>query len=65
MKRKLDFIVEFSEVGDFLYTPVRRLSGNYIKLSFAVAISVDPDILLVDEILFVGDVFFERKQKST
>ena len=47
MKRKLDFIVEFSEVGDFLYTPVRRLSsGNYIKLGFAVAISVDPDILL-------------------
>ncbi len=65
MKRKLDFIVEFSEVGDFLYTPVRRLSsGNYIKLGFAVAISVDPDILLVDEILSVGDIFFREKAKK-
>ena len=65
MHKKLEFIINFSELEEFLHTPVKRLSsGNYIKLGFAVAISVDPDILLVDEILSVSDIFFREKAKK-
>ena len=60
--RKFDEIVDFAEVGPFLDTPVKRYSsGMYVKLAFAVAASLDTDILLVDEVLAVGDAAFQRK----
>ena len=60
--RRFDSIVEFSGLEDRIYTPVKNYSsGMYIRLGFSVAINVDPDILLVDEILTVGDESFQRK----
>lgn len=65
-RREVDFkfreIVEFSEVGNFLDIPVKRYSsGMYVRLAFAVAAHLDTDILLVDEVLSVGDVEFQQK----
>jgi ABC-type polysaccharide/polyol phosphate transport system ATPase subunit len=60
--RKFDEIVAFSEVEKFLDTPVKRYSsGMYVRLAFAVAAHLEPEILLVDEVLAVGDVAFQRK----
>jgi lipopolysaccharide transport system ATP-binding protein len=60
--RKFDDIVAFAEVGKFLDTPVKRYSsGMYIRLAFAVAANLEPDILLVDEVLAVGDAVFQKK----
>jgi lipopolysaccharide transport system ATP-binding protein len=60
--RKFDEIVEFAEVGKFLDTPVKRYSsGMYVRLAFAVAAHLEPEILIVDEVLAVGDVAFQRK----
>jgi lipopolysaccharide transport system ATP-binding protein len=60
--RKFDDIVEFSEIAEFLDTPVKRYStGMYVRLAFAVAAHLDPEILLVDEVLSVGDLGFQRK----
>ena len=60
--RKYGQIVEFSEVGRFIDTPVKRYSsGMYVKLAFSVAAHMEPDILLIDEVLSVGDLAFQRK----
>lgn len=59
---KFDEIVEFSEIGEFLDTPVKRYSsGMYVKLAFSIASSLDNDVLLLDEVLAVGDAAFRRK----
>jgi lipopolysaccharide transport system ATP-binding protein len=60
--RKFDQIVEFAEVEQFLDTPVKRYSsGMYVRLAFAVAAHLQPEILIVDEVLAVGDMAFQRK----
>ncbi len=60
--RKFDEIVDFSEVGQFIDTPVKRYSsGMYVRLAFAVAAHLDPEILVVDEVLAVGDAEFQKK----
>jgi lipopolysaccharide transport system ATP-binding protein len=62
IERKFDEIVEFSEVGKFIDTPVKRFSsGMYLRLAFAVAAHLEPEILVVDEVLAVGDAEFQRK----
>ncbi len=62
IERKFDEIVAFSEVDRFLDTPVKRYSsGMYVRLAFAVAAHLEPEILLVDEVLAVGDSSFQRK----
>ena len=60
--RKFDEIVAFSEIEKFLETPVKRYSsGMYVRLAFAVAAHLEPEILLVDEVLAVGDAAFQKK----
>jgi lipopolysaccharide transport system ATP-binding protein len=62
IKRKFDEIVNFAEVEKFLDTPVKRYSsGMYVRLAFAVAAHLEPEILIVDEVLAVGDIKFQRK----
>jgi lipopolysaccharide transport system ATP-binding protein len=62
IKRKFDEIVEFAEVEKFLDTPVKHYSsGMYVRLAFAVAAHLEPEILLVDEVLAVGDASFQKK----
>ncbi|MEQ8972131.1 MAG: ABC transporter ATP-binding protein [Coleofasciculus sp. C1-SOL-03] len=62
IKRKFDEIVAFAEVEKFLDTPVKRYSsGMYVRLAFAVAAHLEPEILVVDEVLAVGDVQFQKK----
>lgn len=62
MDRKLDDILDFAEIGDFVYQPVKTYSsGMFVRLAFALAINVEPEILIVDEALSVGDVFFQAK----
>ena len=62
IKRKFDEIVAFAEVEKFLDTPVKRYSsGMYVRLAFAVAAHLEPEVLIVDEVLAVGDVAFQKK----
>lgn len=62
VKRKFDEIVDFSGVGKFIDTPVKRYSsGMYVRLAFAVAAHLEPEILIVDEVLAVGDADFQKK----
>jgi lipopolysaccharide transport system ATP-binding protein len=62
IRRKFDEIVAFAEIEQFLDTPVKRYSsGMYVRLAFAVAAHLEPEILLVDEVLAVGDVGFQKK----
>lgn len=62
MDEKLSEILEFADIGDFVYQPVKSYSsGMFVRLAFALAINVEPEILIVDEALSVGDVFFQAK----
>jgi len=62
IRRKFDAIVDFAEIESFLDTPVKRYSsGMYMRLGFSVAAHLDPEILLIDEVLAVGDIAFQRK----
>ena len=62
IRRKFDEIVAFAEVEKFLDTPVKRYSsGMYVRLAFAVAAHLEPEILIVDEVLAVGDAEFQKK----
>jgi lipopolysaccharide transport system ATP-binding protein len=62
VRRKFDEIVDFSGIGKFIDTPVKRYSsGMYVRLAFAVAAHLEPDILVVDEVLAVGDAEFQQK----
>lgn len=62
MDDRLDDILGFADIGEFVYQPVKTYSsGMFVRLAFAVAINVDPDVLIVDEALSVGDIKYQRK----
>ncbi len=62
IEAKMDDILDFADIGEYIYQPVKSYSsGMFMRLAFAVAINIDPEILIVDEALAVGDVFFQAK----
>ena len=62
IEEKLESILSFADIGEYVYQPVKTYSsGMFVRLAFAVAINIDPEILIVDEALSVGDVFFQAK----
>ncbi|MBK0092094.1 ABC transporter ATP-binding protein [Erwinia sp. S59] len=66
LNKRIDKIIEFSELGDFIDEPIRVYSsGMLAKLGFSVITQVDPDILIIDEVLAVGDISFQRKCINT
>ena len=65
IEENLEAIIEFSELGDFIYKPVRTYSaGMKSRLGFSIAITLNPEILLIDEVLGVGDAAFQQKSKN-
>ena len=62
IKSKFDEIVAFAEIDKFIDTPVKRYSsGMYVRLAFAVAAHLEPEVLMIDEVLAVGDMRFQKK----
>ncbi len=62
IEERMDDILKFADIGDYVYQPCKTYSsGMFVRLAFAVAINIDPEILIVDEALSVGDVFFQSK----
>lgn len=62
IEERIPAILEFADIGDYVYQPVKSYSsGMFVRLAFAVAINIDPEILIVDEALSVGDIFFQAK----
>ena len=65
MEKRVDDIVAFADIGEYIHQPVRTYSsGMYVRLAYAAAICIEPDILIVDEALAVGDAFFQMKAIS-